>query len=322
MISVVTPCYNSTLFLRRLHASLLRQTCQNFEWVAVDDKSTDGTVQLLMHLPDPGAFATKIYALPTNSGGGVATGVGVEHTAGEVFMIIDHDDELEDFALQAVSDAWSEVEHRTDIVGLFFRRSNPETGRMIGGDLAERLEFTMSWLSSYKPDITDGVMVMRRSVALSYFNARALESICLFGVPFVQLTKEGKFRAGMTKPILRYHRDNPESQTNDIKVSRKTVYTYAKYIDAWDSHYFRNSWHWLRHMIANIKFSIRVHRCPWYHHRFIESVSVRTLSWLLMPAGIISHLVTGVNKLVDFPTYDFEQIDSIRDMRADCSVKY
>ncbi|MDE5969250.1 MAG: glycosyltransferase, partial [Muribaculaceae bacterium] len=43
MISIVTPTYNRALLLSRLYESLKAQSCHDFEWIIVDDGSTDNT---------------------------------------------------------------------------------------------------------------------------------------------------------------------------------------------------------------------------------------------------------------------------------------
>ena len=40
-ITVFTPSFNRSDLLRKLYVSLCRQTCRNFEWLIVDDGSTD-----------------------------------------------------------------------------------------------------------------------------------------------------------------------------------------------------------------------------------------------------------------------------------------
>jgi glycosyltransferase involved in cell wall biosynthesis len=318
-ISIVTPCYNSMPFLPRLHASMQRQTYRNFEWITVDDKSKDATIEMLLALTTPGSLGMKVYALPQNSGGGVATGVGVERACGEVLMIVDHDDELEDFALQAVADEWRVLHERTDLVGLFFRRLNPATGTRIGGELEEGTEFVMSWLANSRLSITDGVFAMRREVAREFFNSRTLEAICLFGVPLAQMAARGKFRAASPTPILKYHRDNPDSQTNAVKISRKTVYTYAKQIDLADQFYFRNPLRWVRQVGAMINFSMRVHGNPIYHHRYIESRWIRALSWCLLPVGFARYATSRSHVVLDAPDFDFASIASLPDLRSPLS---
>ena len=41
MVTVFTPIYNRAYIVERLYQSLLRQTSYNFEWIIVDDGSTD-----------------------------------------------------------------------------------------------------------------------------------------------------------------------------------------------------------------------------------------------------------------------------------------
>ena len=43
MITVLTPSYNRAAYLEKLYISLLNQDFNDFEWVVVDDGSTDAT---------------------------------------------------------------------------------------------------------------------------------------------------------------------------------------------------------------------------------------------------------------------------------------
>lgn len=52
IISVVTPVYNGEAFVRSAYVCLCRQTYQNWEWVVVDDGSTDNTATLLKDLTE------------------------------------------------------------------------------------------------------------------------------------------------------------------------------------------------------------------------------------------------------------------------------
>ena len=47
MVSVILPVYNSERYLNRSITSVLQQTMGDFELLAIDDCSTDGSVQLL-----------------------------------------------------------------------------------------------------------------------------------------------------------------------------------------------------------------------------------------------------------------------------------
>ena len=42
-LTIFTPAYNRAHTLRRTYESLCRQTCKDFEWLVIDDGSTDDT---------------------------------------------------------------------------------------------------------------------------------------------------------------------------------------------------------------------------------------------------------------------------------------
>lgn len=46
-LTVFTPTYNRAHTLERLYKSLCAQTCQDFDWLVIDDGSTDGTAALV-----------------------------------------------------------------------------------------------------------------------------------------------------------------------------------------------------------------------------------------------------------------------------------
>ena len=48
LFTVLTPTYNRAHTLERAYRSLCEQTYQDFEWVVIDDGSTDGTRELVL----------------------------------------------------------------------------------------------------------------------------------------------------------------------------------------------------------------------------------------------------------------------------------
>ena len=51
-ITILTPTYNRASLLPRLFDSLLRQTSKDFEWIVVDDGSTDDTREVVANLKE------------------------------------------------------------------------------------------------------------------------------------------------------------------------------------------------------------------------------------------------------------------------------
>ena len=46
-LTIFTPTYNRAYILPKLYDSLCKQTCNDFEWLVVDDGSTDHTKELV-----------------------------------------------------------------------------------------------------------------------------------------------------------------------------------------------------------------------------------------------------------------------------------
>ena len=71
MITIFTPTYNREHTIVRIYESLKKQTCTDFEWVVVDDGSSDNTQELLFQLKRKANFRVNILYQP-NAGKHVA----------------------------------------------------------------------------------------------------------------------------------------------------------------------------------------------------------------------------------------------------------
>ena len=102
MITVFTPTYNRAKLLPDLYNSLKRQTCRDFEWVVVDDGSTDETESLFRDWV-PQADFSVIYVKKENGGKQRAVNLGVQYAKGEYFFIVDSDDILPDNGIETAA---------------------------------------------------------------------------------------------------------------------------------------------------------------------------------------------------------------------------
>src|SRR5260370_38611217 len=91
LFTVFTPTFNRRHTLLRLFESLQMQTLRDFEWLVVDDGSTDGTSELMRELEQRGWFPLRYYC-QANRGKHVASNLAVDLSAGELFPILDSDD--------------------------------------------------------------------------------------------------------------------------------------------------------------------------------------------------------------------------------------
>lgn len=139
LISVFTPTYNRAKYLPRLYQSLVKQDVRNFEWIIVDDGSTDNTEEVVGTFINEGKIRI-IYKKQHNQGKHIAINRGLELAHGDWFLIIDSDDYLTNDALSTIYDYIAKNKGE-DIKGFAFRRVF-STGKIIGGKFpAGRKEF-------------------------------------------------------------------------------------------------------------------------------------------------------------------------------------
>ena len=87
-VSIVTTAYNGEKYLEKLIASMLRQTFDDFEFIIVDDGSTDSTFHMLQQIKDP---RVRIFK-QSNQGQVNALITGIKYAQGELIARIDQDD--------------------------------------------------------------------------------------------------------------------------------------------------------------------------------------------------------------------------------------
>ena len=101
-ITVFTPTYNRAYIISNLYESLKRQTCTDFEWLVVDDGSTDNTSNLFEKwVAEETKFKIR-YHKKENGGKHTAINKGLELAEGFLFFVVDSDDYLTDDAIEKI----------------------------------------------------------------------------------------------------------------------------------------------------------------------------------------------------------------------------
>ena len=151
MITVFTPTYNRASLLSRLYQSLCAQNFKDFEWIIVDDGSSDDTVsivELLQSRPRNKDFSIRYYK-KENGGKHTAINVGVKKAQGDLFFIADSDDVLPPNTLQIVAEVWEQTKYDNSIGGICGFDGDINDGSIIGTGFPKEVHLLNIELSNH-----------------------------------------------------------------------------------------------------------------------------------------------------------------------------
>lgn len=159
MISIVTPTYNRAHTLPALFESLKRQTARNFEWIIVDDGSTDGTHALCEEFAKKSDFSVN-YLRQKNSGKHVAVNSAAQIARGEWFFIVDSDDYLTNDSMEINESYLAQIKDNPDFAGVSGVCARADGSFLVGahgetvGDLPARIRkrFDLDYIDATSKD--------------------------------------------------------------------------------------------------------------------------------------------------------------------------
>ncbi len=133
MITILTPTYNRAYTLQRLYESIERQTYRSFEWIVVDDGSTDNTYNLIEDVKNKAQFPLK-YIRKENGGKHTAINIGVPIAQGEFIFIVDSDDYLPQNSIELIENYCNQIVDDDGFAGVSGNKIF-ENGQKVGGEV-------------------------------------------------------------------------------------------------------------------------------------------------------------------------------------------
>lgn len=91
LVSIITPSYNSSLFIEDCIVSVQNQSYTNWEMLIVDDFSRDNSVELIQEIAKQDS-RIKLIALSSNVGAAEARNEALAHSKGKYIAFLDSDD--------------------------------------------------------------------------------------------------------------------------------------------------------------------------------------------------------------------------------------
>lgn len=136
MITILTPTYNRAHTLQRLFDSLIVQEDMRFEWLIVDDGSTDTTKDLINSFSKKKLINIR-YFYQENMGKPSAINLGVEKSSTDYIFIVDSDDVITSDCISTLSSEINKhLNNNHAFSGLCFRRGNLD-GSVLGNKILE-----------------------------------------------------------------------------------------------------------------------------------------------------------------------------------------
>lgn len=108
LISVITVCYNSEKTIERTLKSMLGQTYSNYEYLIIDGKSTDRTLEILKKYEPLFEGRMKIYS-ESDKGIYDAMNKGIKKASGQLIGMVNSDDYYETDALEIMAEEYEKI---------------------------------------------------------------------------------------------------------------------------------------------------------------------------------------------------------------------
>lgn len=124
-ITIITPTYNRADLLPRLYESLLKQTIMDFEWMVIDDGSSDNTGELIQSYLQEKRIPIH-YEKQPNAGKHTALNRGIAQIKSELTFIVDSDDYLTSDAVEIILSYHKNYRNTDNLCGYSFLRCHQD----------------------------------------------------------------------------------------------------------------------------------------------------------------------------------------------------
>lgn len=127
LITIFTPTYNRRHTIDILFQSLLKQYSMNFEWIVVDDGSSDNTESYFNEINTHTLPFPVTYIKKENGGKHRAINDAVALAQGDLFFIVDSDDYLTDNATKKIEAWYNQLDNNHPWAGIAGLRGDSST---------------------------------------------------------------------------------------------------------------------------------------------------------------------------------------------------
>jgi len=281
-LTVFTLTYNRAYCLHKCYESLKRQTSDDFEWLIVDDGSTDNTKELVDSWIAKENFTIR-YIYKENGGMHTGYNVAYDNIFTELCVAIDSDDYLTDDAVEKIVTYWNanKDEKYAGMIALDIT----EDGNVIGSrlphiksatvyDLYHRMGVKGDKKEIYRPELIRPFHSPEYKgeklfpTCYKYFLVDLTHEVLVYDEPVCVVEYMAD---GYTKNIIKSYKKN----LNNYIFYRKFIMTYP---NATFKHKYRFAIHYVAESLLAKKW------------RFIHNSPKKFLTFLATPPGLLLYV--------------------------------
>ena len=163
MIAIFTPTYNRKELLKRCYMSLAAQTDKNFEWLVIDDGSTDDTKDYINSVRKKSDFEISYY-YQKNGGKYIAFNCAVKECKLDYMLLLDSDDMLTESAIEILNRKCKMIKNLDSVCGIIGNCGHIGKNGVVGSkiprlrfasglDLYQRMNFHGDTMRLYKTSV-------------------------------------------------------------------------------------------------------------------------------------------------------------------------
>lgn len=279
-LTIFTPTYNRATTIVRTYHSLRQQSCKDFEWLIVDDGSTDGTEDIVASwLRVDNGFSIR-YIWQQNCGKYRAYNNGLRNAKGDMFFCVDSDDWLPSNSVELICCYYDELMSDCILAGIIALKEY-SNHKLIGKSYLKGLNRSSLYNLELIGEGGERSLVLKTKIArLNPFPEETDERFMTESVIYDRL--EGKYEFIVKNDILttcEYQQDGLSSNPRELMLRNPAGYKlyYAQRLDLTSS------------LFERITLILRYHAFRRIHGGTVYSYNGKhkLLVTLLSPLGLV-----------------------------------